>query len=465
MQRIKKYAAILLLLLVYPIVYSVANLFVLEEGDEIYAYIPQESDLVIEINTRNFASELAYQRIFEEAYFMEKVYPDDEGKVESRYVETGLDVMSKFILFREQWANESIWIAIVKYSNQEMAKNYLFAQMPNSHVEFSDDYAIIQLSVSSSQENLTEHLKKIADKEVKSFNERAILSTVFDPTKEINCYIIPKTRENNQLIDGYVSFDFLGDQIAIAGSFTPISNFGETEPIAYAIDPEKALSMRSSFNFFNSIYWFNSEKIENVPEYKQIAFDYDGVECFMVHRELGFTTPFKSYPKIDLHFDILKKEIWYAFMDSLKKNPTYQIDTVQHTIITAEGAHFTYAQNDRVFELTQDSVTLNPANDPLLYFDLQLNFDALLDRTTFSVDENHPPSDLEQQFGLMAARGFLSEIKLLANMESGTFQLRGTDDGLILASGQLLMKEKNGSALIESLAFGSAAFSFLQSYF
>ena len=74
MRYIKKYSAILILLLAYPSVNFIAKAFVLEESDEIYTYIPQESDFVVEINLKNFISEMAYQRIFEEAYFMERVY-------------------------------------------------------------------------------------------------------------------------------------------------------------------------------------------------------------------------------------------------------------------------------------------------------------------------------------------------------------------------------------------------------
>ena len=311
---------------------------------------------------------------------------------------------------------------------------------------------------------MNEHLKKIALKEVKSFNERAILSTVFDPSKEINCYIIPKTREYNQLIDGYLSFDFLEDRILIEGNFTPVSEFERTNPIAYAINPEAALSVRSSLNFFNSIYWFSEGKIEDIPEYSQMTFDYDGVECKLVNRDQGFTTPFKSHPKVDIHFDVLKKEFWYAFMDSLIADPGITVDTINHKIITQEGAHFRYVQNDQIFELTQDKVALTPSTANQLYFDLHMNIDALIDRTTFSIDENNPPSDLEQKFGLMAAHGMLGEIKLLANIEEGTFQLIGNEDGDIIVSGALMMKNKTGSSLIESLSFGSASFSFLANY-
>jgi len=463
-QRLKKYSAILLLLLTYPLVDFVATSFVLEESDEIYAYIPQESDFVVEINMRNFISELAYQRIFEEAYFMDRIYKEKTKEPQPKYVESGIDPFGKIILFREQWANESVWITVIKYTNEQTLRSYLAAQDHEFHVTFSDKYAIIQLTPSSNQEKLVEHLEKIAAKEVKSFNERAILSSIFEANKEINCYIIPSTHDHNQLIDGYLSFDFLEDRIAIDGSFTPVSNFGKTAPIAYALNPNVALSIRSSLNVFNSIYWFNEEKLDKVPAYTQMAFDYDGVECKMVNRDEGYTTPFKSYPNLNVHFDVSNSEVWRAFVDSLTKNANVKVDTIKHQIITKEGAHFYYVQTNQIFELTQDTVSLSPANEAQLFFDFHINIDALLDRTTFTIDETNPPSELEQKFGLMAAHGMLGEIKLMANIEQGSFQLSGNSQGDIIAKGSLMMKDKTGSSLVESMTFGAATFSFLANY-
>ena len=65
MQKIKKYLAISSLLIALPISTVIASLFVLESSKEIYNYIPAESDLVIEINMRNFIAAGAYQRIFQ----------------------------------------------------------------------------------------------------------------------------------------------------------------------------------------------------------------------------------------------------------------------------------------------------------------------------------------------------------------------------------------------------------------
>ncbi|MFT5821890.1 MAG: hypothetical protein ACI8ZM_003146 [Crocinitomix sp.] len=466
MQHLKKYGAILILLLAFPIARFIANNLVLEASNDIYAYIPQESDFIIEINTKNFIAEIAYHRLFEEKYFLDKVYSTEEGDVpEEKYVDSGIDFFSKVILFREQWADESIWLALVKYNDIDNVKKYILENMPDARFEYDDDYMVIQLSPSSSQENLDAHLKKISNKEIKRFTERVNLTEMFSPDKEINCYIIPKTTAQNQLIEGYLSFDFLQDHIAVEGSFTPVPGFNETAPIAYALNEDKAFSMRSSLNLFNSIYWFKDEKIKNLPEYDQLAFDYDGAEMFLVNRNQGYSTPFISYPDVDLHFDIRNQNLWDNFFDSLTVIDGIQIDTAEQRITTIEGASIQYVRGEKLFELTQNGINLAPSEVAKLYFDLQLQLDPMLDRVVFKVDAENPPSTLEQGFGIAIGYGMVENIRDFAKMESIVFQITGTDDDLVKASGRVEMKEKNGHSMVESLSFAHGALLFLTDYF
>ncbi|NOQ74153.1 MAG: hypothetical protein GQ574_19250 [Crocinitomix sp.] len=466
MHHLKKYGAILILLLAFPIARFIANNLVLEASTDIYAYIPQESDFIIEINTKNFIAEIGYHRLFEETYFMDKVYPTEEDeKPEEKYVDSGIDFFSKVILFREQWADESIWLALVKYKNIDQVKKYFLEYMPDARFEYDNEYMVIQMSPSSNQENLDEHLKKISTKEIKGFTERVNLTEVFSPDKEVNCYIIPKITAHNQLIEGSLSFDFLDDHIAIEGSFTPVPGFNETTPIAYAVNEDKAFSMRSSLNLFHSIYWFKDEKIKNLPEYSQLALDYDGAEMLLVHRNQGYTTPFISYPDADLHFDIINQNLWDNFFDSLQVIDGIKIDTIEHKITTIEGASIHYVRGEKLFEMTQNGVNLSPSEEAKLYFDLQLKLDPMLDNVVFKVDTENPPSALEQTFGIAIGYNMVENIRDFAKMESIVFQIIGTDDDLVKASGRIEMKEKNGHSMVESLSFGQGALLFLTDYF
>ena len=102
--------------------------------------------------------------------------------------------------------------------------------------------------------------------------------------------------------------DFHKDHIDIDGEFNTASNFDQTPAISYSIDNDKAFSLRSSLNIFKSIWWFSDEKIENVPQYNQMALDYDGVNFFLVNRNWGYPFPFKTFPEVQLKFDISKND-------------------------------------------------------------------------------------------------------------------------------------------------------------
>src|SRR5690606_22513929 len=107
MRLVKKYAAILFLLSIFPMAWVAGRSFITEPESTIYNFIPQESDIVIEVNNVNFISEFVYQRIYHEDYVMEKI------NFEEVDIETGIDFFSRVVLFREQFANENLWVAIV----------------------------------------------------------------------------------------------------------------------------------------------------------------------------------------------------------------------------------------------------------------------------------------------------------------------------------------------------------------
>lgn len=465
MSTVKKYAALVILLMTFPIAQFIANQLMTEPSSEMYAYIPQESDFVIEVNTRNFANELIYQRIYNEAYFMERVYPTDDDEMEPpepKFVNNGIDPFSKILIFREQWAEESIWFTVIRHRGEDDIRRFIKERIPEAHVVFDGKYAIFQLNASKQQDEIDKHLEKIRSKAVKRFTERVNLTEVFDPQKEINAYFIPKNTAQNDLLDGYLSFDFLDDRILVDGSFSPVSGYQLAEPIAYALDDQAPLSLRSSMNILNSIYWFNEEKIDNLPDYDQMVFDYYGMECEMIHRNQGYSTPFLTSPLIQLSIDINKKSIWQGFIDTLSVNGNIIIDTANtHHFTTPEGAQFEYLLTDHLFQLRQDTFNLSPAEPSNVYFKLVMHPEEMIDGTSFSIHEEHPPSELEQTMGLIVANSLMEQIRDFSNMERISFQLTAESAAEILAHGEIDMKRKDGNAIVESLTFGSGALIFI----
>jgi len=464
MQLVKKYLAVTLLLLTLPMIAFIASHFVIESGKDIYTFIPEESDIVIEVNTRNFVKEIMYQRIFEEAYFNEKIVAE-EGE-ELVYPDAGFDFFSSVIIFREQWADENIWMAVLGYTDQAKFEAYLKEQLPTSGYHFGPKYVIVQITPSIQQENVEDHMKKIMNGEVKSFTERVDLSELFDQSKEINCYILPQNDdERNQLISGNLSFDFLADQIKIDGEFTPVSGFAENEPVAYAINEEAAFSMRSSLNLLHSIYWFNEEVIEGIPQYSQMSLDYNAMTMFMIHKNLGYPFPMKFFPEMQMQFDLIDPPTWYAFFDTLKNQNHIKMDTVAHTFVENRiGIFFQYSLNDKSFALMHDSITLAASTNDKLYFCLNVKVAPLLDNITFAVDEQNPPSMLEQSMGMIFAESMVEQLRVMVNMEELHFELRLEDETNMVADGKIQMVNRTGHSMIESLFFGKAAVAFFMPF-
>lgn len=462
MQKLKKYLALSALMLALPFASFIATHFVLESDKAVYDFIPQESDVVIEINTRNFINEIAYQRIYQEDYFNEKIIPEE---VEKYSEGIGIDPFSSIIIFREQWAENNIWMALMGYSDQAKLEAYVTENTPDAHLCFGEKYVLAQLTPYSNQDAIDQHMKDIMDGKVKSFKERVDLTELFNSRKEINCYIIPQTSdENNQVLSGNLSFDFLTDNIKISGQFTPVSGFAENVPVAYGIDEEAAFSLRSSLNILSSIFWFSKDNIRGIPQYSQMAMDYNGMNMFMVHKDLGYTIPFKQYPDMQVHFDILEKEKWKSFFDTLQSNKSIKVDTVTKILSTEMGTFFIYNFNDRTFELMRDSVRLKPCEDEKLYFAVRLKVDPLLDNIKFSVDQDNPPSSLEQKLGLAVADEMIDEFRVMSNISEIAFDLRLEDETNMVADGKIQLKNTSGHSIVESMSFGSSAVVFMANY-
>ena len=310
---------------------------------------------------------------------------------------------------------------------------------------------------------MNKRLAAIAGKEIKPFTNRVNLFEVFDPEKEINCYFIPPTGEyQNQLIEGYISFDFKKEFVEIDGEFTPVGGFENTPPIAYALNNETAFSMRSSMNVFNSIYWFSKEKINNIPEYSQLALDYDGMNMFMVDGSFGYDFPFKKFPEMNLRFDIVNSDSWHAFYDTALAHGTIRVDTTTNLLATKEGTFFKINFTDEVFELgKKENVKFKPSNDPNVCFDLQLKISQLIDNTKFLVDDDNPPGDMLKMFVMAVANDMMEDMRVLANVEQITFRLLKDGSDKVKAEGKIMMTNKDGQSEIESLLFAKESVYFI----
>ena len=67
--------------------------------------------------------------------------------------------------------------------------------------------------------------------------------------------------------------------------------------------------------------------------------------------------------------------------------------------------------------------SLEIAEDEGICFDFQMKIAPLLDNTKFAVDEDNPPSQLEQTIGISIAEEMIDELHVLDNIEQIKFQL------------------------------------------
>lgn len=459
MRKLKKYLAVAILLCVMPISAFIATHLVLESDKNIYQFIPQESDIVIEINTRNFINEVMYQRIYHEAYFHEKIVREEHADPIENF---GLDVFSSVIIFREQWSEKSMWMALVGYTDEALFQNYVTTEFPDVKTCFGDDYVMLQLTRYSDQEKVDQHMRSIMNGEVKSFRERVDLTEIFDRRKEINCYIAPSEKdERNQLLSGNISLDFLADHIAISGEFTPVSGFSENAPIAYALDEEAPFSLRSSLNLLTSLHWFSDDHIHGLPQYSQMAVDYHGLQLFMVNEDLGYLFPFKQHPDLQAHFDIINYPTWKEFFEDMRTDENFKIDTVSHILSTSLGTYFNYRFTETEFELVRNSMNLASSESDDLYFAFQMQIMPLLENIKLGIDEENPPPKSKQDLGIMMVESQIGEFKVMSNIENIRFELRLEDETNMVADGKIQMINRNGNSIIESVSFGSTAILFL----
>ena len=448
---------VLFLVAIYPMVHFVAIHFYLNADTSIYKYIPQDSDIVIEINSRNFLREIMYQKVYNEKYFTETLFPPDEQLGRRPLdLKVGINVFSKVIVVREQWAEVDVWLAIVEYNDKAALQKTINDEASNASVVFGDEVAIIHLNAHESIPGLDDHLQKIAAGEVKSFTERVDLEDYFNPDKEINVYLLHDAgTAHTKLVDGRLSYDFLGDRIDVDGEFTPVSGFETTPPIAYAMNEDAALSIRSSISLFNSLYWFGKNRIDDLPEYNQMAFDYDGVNIMLCDVKMDLPFAAKQFPVMQVRFDVPDTSEWNSFIDNLVATGQVNLDTTAGLLSTNLGTFVKYRFEDGQFELMRETTDFKKAESDNVYFDFSMEIDPLLDNTKLAIDEDNPPSELEQSIGLGVGNDLIADLKVMANVESMWYTMHLERDNLMVADGEVIMKNKEGSSIIECLRFSS----------
>lgn len=450
MKKIFKIGVVIYFACAFPLLYLIAHFFVLKPNPEIYSFIPQDADIIIELNSKNFIKEIAYQRIYNEDYFLRKMpSTDEESLIDETQLNTGINFFSQIIVFRENWANDEIWYSVLKIEDKNDFEFYLESHKLEFEKSYAGDYVVMQLTSSDEQNNVSEHLQKIANKEVKTFDAKIELSKVFSSENEMNIYIAPKNSKH--IIDGYLHLNFLQDKVVINGQFTPISQ-NETIPfIAYKEEPEMAFSLRSSLNLFNSIYIFNEQSLDNLPDYFQLSMDFNGTKMITSNE----TVPLTAYPNLNLQFDIYDADIWNSYLNELNETEGILVDKTQQKILLNRDAKsvIKYNVNDAEFALFQTPNSFECSEKEGTYLSLNIKPGLFVDNTTFIEDTLNPPDMISNlkisifQSLMEDDMGYWNEIENI-NL---TITEDGKNDVDFISEGLILYKEKNGHSMVESI--------------
>ncbi len=448
MKRFFKIMVIIYFALVFPILFFIADFFILDSNPKIYSLIPQDADIVIEINTKNFIQEVAYQRIFNEPYFLKKLPKDNEDNLMDRdNLDVGLNPYSQVIIFRENWADANIWFGIVAINNKTKFEKFLKDKGYTFNVEYADNYAVIKLSNKNNEEILS-HQKNIAQFKIKSFDAKVDLSKVFNTHNELNIYVAPKNSKD--IIDGYLHFNFEKDRVVAHGNFTPVGKTDDIPFIKYEMSNDKALTLRSSLNLFNSVYLFNKNiALKNLPQYTQLCLDFDGTTLMTSHSNI----PITAYPNLNIQFDINDSVVWNNYFTDLNDSSTFIVDTIHHQfIINAESqSFFNYAVDNNYFKIFQHpyNYKVNPQNGT--YFSLNVHPNSILEKTIFVKDSLNPPTFVDGiKIGIIES--LMEDMNFWSDVNYINFNITADSSSTDFVShGEVIYIEKDGHSMVESI--------------
>ncbi|MFK8045152.1 MAG: hypothetical protein AB8B72_06640 [Crocinitomicaceae bacterium] len=442
MTQFKKYFILIYLSIFIASAAAVANLFILPASDSLYSYVPVESDIVIEVNAFNFVNEVGYQWIYEPEHFISDsdIKEDD---MPTMLGETGVNPFSKILLFKEKWANESLWFVVVQVNNKDNFRKYIEGALPKTKILFEKNIALLQLTVSNNQVEVWKHLKNIAAHKVKSILNHPIVKTDFSDQNEINVYL--KSLKSDYITDGYLNINFESSEIDIDGYFHPI---GSTDLQAIAYKPENniGLSLRSSLNLLHSIYLFTDTKIGNLPDYKQIALDYDGVNLLTNNDVI----PVTSFPNINLMLDVYDEKTWLKYLDSEVDEGNLLVfdDTVM--INSEVKAKVRYNIGDNRFKLFQSEKIFEKHSDSIkTYFELYIHPQQIIEKMVFREDLSNPPKLVASQI-IKIIKTLLDDFSYLKEIEEVKFSIsKDSNKSDFLSKGHIVFKNPDSHSTIE----------------
>lgn len=444
MKLVLKYSLIIYVSISYVIIYNVANFFILKSNPEIYSFVPQDANQVIEVNTKSFIIKTANQFFHNEDYFLSYFGDESDDNIDAidfnKTKRFGVDISSRVIFFSESWECETVWYCILGIDDEVKFSAFAEKQKEIVAYEVVTDFAICLLTKPSQKENVFKHLKQIANQKVKSFDSKIDLSSTFNSNNEINYYVSPE--DNEYIIDGLLSVNFNGENITFNGEYNTIGSLNVLSTISQYVKPESALSLRTTFNY-----------LDDVPGFNELVVDYESTN-FVTSNEL---IPIHVAPNLNMFVSSEKSDYGKSFFDKIDSYDNFTVDSSSNQLRYLNQLSFSigYKLNTNSFIVSNDSFAFSREfNREMIsnaLLELNIKPDLYFSNIKFLDDELNPPK-LIAGLKINMFKNILSEFSSINKLEQIYCSVVYSDDkSKLISTGEIKFKEKSGHSIVEAM--------------
>ncbi|MFD1552645.1 hypothetical protein DNU06_16570 [Putridiphycobacter roseus] len=440
-----KHISFLFFLLSFLFILFIGLKIVLKPTDDIYKLIPEESEIVIEINLQNFIKEIVYQKVFN-AQNSELIALENSSTENFKDImNAGIEINSKAMLFCEKWANNYVWYAVIPLQNKSKFESFIQKKTSVDQVHYTKKYALIQLSTSSQQAAVTTHINNILQSKVKSINSSNKITHDFEDENEINAYI--NISNATHINEGCLSLNFEQKQIKLSGFFHPKASATPLEPIKYKTDKDVALSLITSLNLLNAFNFIFHDSYHEIPEYNQMALNFDGTTLMTTNN----TIPIDIYPHVNMELEILNKNNWSTFLNKLNSNENITVGK-DSMVLNLQGKLFLqYHLSEKLFNLYQTQQSFIPNETKGHYFSLFAQPGKFIDKTFFKKDEKNPPKIIANM-KINVIQTILNDFQYIKNLDTVTFDIfKDAENADFTSEGKIVYKTENSHSIISTM--------------
>jgi len=422
------------------VIYYFADFSILKSNSNIYSFVPQDANQVVEVNTKAFVKKITTQFLYNKEYVLPYLINDSNADVSSvdEVKKIGVDMSSNIIFFSELWEGEIMWYCVLGVS--DVTDFTEFASQCGQVVQFElvNGFAICLLSKSEHISEVSIHLKQISNQNVKSIDSKIDLSKQFVSENEINYYV--SSEDNEYITDGLASVKFNSNSIVLEGEYTTVGSIKSVETNTQNVNLGSALSLRTTFNLWG-----------DVLPYNELVLDYESTKIVTTNR----VVPMQVYPGLKAVFVGGKDSDWISLVKDIDSQNDFIVDYERQNIEYLKELSFSldYEIVNNDFILANDSVFKGVENKSSVtnkLFELNMYPDLFPGRIHFIDDKLAPPS-MVSNLKLNVFKNVLNEVVELNKIEQVYCTVKYSDDKTkLFLNGAVAFKEKSGHSIVES---------------